>query len=81
VGEPPARIPKSRLWNWFHGPFGRAHGAARPLAWPLIEGEGPLHGPDSSQQLKGLGLSESDAALRDFSPAYVHFGSCATGAY
>ena len=19
----PARVPKSRLWNWFHGPFGR----------------------------------------------------------
>jgi hypothetical protein len=22
--QPPARVPKSRLWNWFHGPFGCA---------------------------------------------------------
>src|SRR5262249_4392063 len=21
--QPPARVPKSRLWNWFHGWFGR----------------------------------------------------------
>jgi len=23
--QPPARVPKSRVWNWFHGLFGRAH--------------------------------------------------------
>jgi len=23
--SPPARVPKSRVWNWFHGLFGRAH--------------------------------------------------------
>ena len=24
VPSPPARVPKSGRWNWFHGPFGRA---------------------------------------------------------
>ena len=33
--------------------------AQRSASRPLIKGEGPLRGPDSSRQLKGSGLSEA----------------------
>src|SRR5262249_28589875 len=32
--QPPARVPKSRWWNWFHGPFGRAQRQPPPALKP-----------------------------------------------
>src|SRR5262249_41447452 len=34
--QPPARVTKSRLWNWFHGPFGFAHS---PVHRPIDRGK------------------------------------------
>jgi len=32
--QPPARVLKSHLWNWFHGPFGRAQRRPVPKKMP-----------------------------------------------
>jgi hypothetical protein len=47
--QPPARVLKSHLWNWFHGPFGRAQrlSGAKENAGPYL-GRGPAKLGDHS---------------------------------
>src|SRR5262249_10641186 len=54
--QPPARVPKSHMWNWFHGPFGRAHrrpGAKENAGVRDQDGAGSSRGDSKHEQRSG----------------------------